>query len=254
MPSVILDACVLFPMYLRDTLLTTAEFGLYMPYWSQKILNEAMDKLVLKDIVSAELAKKLQEAIKTAFPEAMVEQVPWEIEAAMTNHPKDRHVLAAAMIARADIIVTNNIKDFSAKALAPLNIKAQSPDNFLSDLFDKYPEEMVQVVQRQSSKYKRKPQTADELLELLSKQIPVFTAKILLHEYGESIFNTTKKALKIVGRPSPESGKYLEGERYRVWRNREILTITAKDNRGKIVQVKNRKIEGKLSSLDVKAF
>jgi hypothetical protein len=46
----------------------------------------------------------------------------------------------------------------------------------------------------------------------------------------------------------------LEGERYRVWRNNGILTITAKDNRGNILQVKNRKIEGKLSSFDVKVF
>ncbi|MEH2061574.1 MAG: hypothetical protein V7K50_04760 [Nostoc sp.] len=32
MPNVILDACVLFPMYLRDTLLSTVEAGLYGHY------------------------------------------------------------------------------------------------------------------------------------------------------------------------------------------------------------------------------
>jgi polyhydroxyalkanoate synthesis regulator phasin len=41
-------------MYLRDTLLSAAEAGLYTPYWSQKILNEAMDNLVLKGKISAE--------------------------------------------------------------------------------------------------------------------------------------------------------------------------------------------------------
>ncbi len=54
MLSILLDACVLFPMYLRDTLLSAAEAGLYTPYWSQKILNEAMDNLVLKGKISAE--------------------------------------------------------------------------------------------------------------------------------------------------------------------------------------------------------
>lgn len=44
--KVILDACVLFAMYLRDTLLSTAEAGLYTPYWIQKILDEAMSNLV----------------------------------------------------------------------------------------------------------------------------------------------------------------------------------------------------------------
>jgi hypothetical protein len=47
MPSVVLDACVLIPYYLRDTLLTTAEAGLYMPYWSQKILDETTRNIVL---------------------------------------------------------------------------------------------------------------------------------------------------------------------------------------------------------------
>ena len=102
----------------------------------------------------------------------------------MTNDLKDRHVLAAAVIAKADIIVTNNVGDFSAKALTPWNIQAQSPDNFLSELFDEYPEEMVQVLQRQCQKYKRKPRTFVELVDLLSKQIPEFTRKVLSREYN----------------------------------------------------------------------
>lgn len=36
---VLLDSCVLFPMYLRDTLLRAAETELYLPLWSQEILN-----------------------------------------------------------------------------------------------------------------------------------------------------------------------------------------------------------------------
>ena len=52
MPNVILDACVLFPMYLRDTLLSTAEADLYIPYWSQKILDEAMENLINKGYIS----------------------------------------------------------------------------------------------------------------------------------------------------------------------------------------------------------
>jgi len=46
MPNVILDACVLFPMYLRDTLLSTVEAGLYVHYWSQKILDEAIGNVI----------------------------------------------------------------------------------------------------------------------------------------------------------------------------------------------------------------
>lgn len=168
MLSALLDACVLFPMYLRDTLLSTAEAGLYVPYWSQKILDEAMSNLVLRGKISVEKAKNLEEIIKAAFPEAMVE-IPLDIEKAMTNHPKDRHVLAAAVMAKADIIVTSNITDFNAEALTPWNIKAQLPDDLLCNLFDNYPEEMVQVLRQQAQKYRRRPLNLAELLTFLSK-------------------------------------------------------------------------------------
>lgn len=169
MPSALLDACILFPMYLRDTLLCIAEANLYLPYWSQNILDEAMSNLILKGKVSVEQAENLQTAMKATFPEAMV-TVSKELEAVMTNHPKDRHVLAAAVMAKASIIVTHNLTDFDAEALTPWEIKALSPDEFLSHLFDDYPEEMVEVLRQQARKYKRRPLTFAELLSLLSKK------------------------------------------------------------------------------------
>jgi len=258
MPSVVLDACVLIPSYLRDTLLTTAGAGLYMPYWSEKILDETMRNIVRiakkaeKD-VSAEKIQNLEDTMKTAFPEAMTE-VPVGLEEVMKNHPKDRHVLAAAVIARADIIVTTNLKDFDDKALTPWNIKAQSPDDFLCELFNEYPDEMLQVIQQQVQKYRRHPRTFLELLDTLSKQIPQFTRELILYEYSESIFKTTNKALSILGRQTGEGGRYLDGERYQLSQNKGILTITAKDNRGKILQMNNGRIQGNLSSADVEAF
>ncbi|KAB8332400.1 PIN domain-containing protein [Scytonema tolypothrichoides VB-61278] len=169
MPSALVDACVLFPMYLRDTLLSTAEAGLYVLYWSQNILDEAMRNLILKGKISVEQAENLEETMKAAFPEAMV-KVPVELEEVMTNHPKDRHVLAAAVTANANVIVTSNLTDFNAQALTPWNLKAQSPDDFLCLLFEDYPEEMIQVLRQQSQKYRRRPLSYQELLAFLSKK------------------------------------------------------------------------------------
>lgn len=69
--SVVLDACVLIPPYLRDTLLTTAKADLYIPFWSQKILDETMRNIVriAKD-VSVEQMINLENIMKAAFPEA----------------------------------------------------------------------------------------------------------------------------------------------------------------------------------------
>jgi predicted nucleic acid-binding protein len=178
--AVVLDACVLFPMYLRDILLSTAEDGLYLPYWSQKILNEAMGNLISGGKLSPEKARNLEEVIKEAFPEAMV-TAPLGLDELMTNDPKDRHVLAAAVTAQANIIVTNNLADFKAKDLERWNIKAQSPDEFLTELFDEHPDSIINLLQAQSKKYKNPPKTVFELVDFLGKKasIPQFATTFL---------------------------------------------------------------------------
>jgi len=253
--SVVLDACVLFPMYLRDTLLSTAEAGLYLPYWSQKILDEAMSNLVRQGIYCQEKAINLEAEIDAAFPEAIIE-VPVGLEQIMKNDPKDRHVLAAAVTANADVIVTSNLADFKEKDLAPWNIKSLSPDEFMSELFDEYPDLIVRLLRQQSERYKKPPKTVAELLEFLEKKagMPKFASDILLYEYGLDIVQTAETVLRNYGRQIPEGGKFLEGERYRIWQQEKTLTITAKDGRGEILRFQNQEIEGNISSEDVKAL
>ncbi|MEG3926644.1 PIN domain-containing protein [Microcoleus sp. T3_D1] len=253
--SVVLDACVLFPMYLRDTLLSTAEAGLYLPYWSQKILDEAMSNLVRQGILCQEKAINLEAEINAAFPEAIIE-VPVGLEQIMKNDPKDRHVLAAAVTAKADVIVTSNLADFKAKDLAPWNIKSLSPDEFMSELFDEYPDLIVRLLRQQSQRYKKPPKTVAELLEFLEKKagMPKFASDILLYEYSLDMVQTAETVLRNYGRKTPEGGKFLEGERYRIWQQEKTLTITAKDGRGEILRFQNQEIEGNISSEDVKAL
>lgn len=251
---VVLDSCVMFPMYLRDTLLRTAEAGLYQPYWSQEILDGATRNLVSEGTMAAERAMNLETRIKEAFAEAMVE-VPEGLAKVMTNHSGDRHVLAAAVTAKADIIVTSNLKHFKPKDLAPWNIKAQSPDDFLTHLYDLYPDTMVEVLRRQSQVLKKPPMTVAELLALLSKRdAPKFASNVLFYEYSLGIVQITKKALNKFGRKALEGGRCFEGERYRLWQQGETVTITTKDNRGEILRVQNGEIEGNLSFEDIEAF
>ncbi|MEH2123636.1 PIN domain-containing protein [Nostoc sp.] len=251
---VLLDSCVMFPMYLRDILLRCARAGCYLPCWSQEILDGVTRNLVITGKMSDERAMKLEGTITAAFPEAMVE-VPNGLAEIMTNHPGDRHVLAAAVTAKADIIVTANIKHFQAKDLARWEIEAQHPNTFLTHLYDLDPGTILQVIQRWSQDLKKPPLTFIELLDLLNKEVPTFTSKVLLHEYGQSVFQTVKKTLDRLGKAAPDGGRCFEGERYRLWQNRGILTITAKkDNRGEILRLQNGTIQGKLSPEDIKTF
>ena len=111
---VVLDACVLIPMPLADTLLRLAAGPrLFLPKWSDQIMGEVTRTLRETFGLSAQKAMYRESEIRRHFPEAWIEDYE-NLIPAMTNHLKDRHVLAAAVRAGAKTILTYNIKDFPA--------------------------------------------------------------------------------------------------------------------------------------------
>ena len=102
------------------------------------------------------------------FPEAQVTDYGPLIPA-MTNHPKDRHVVAAAVKAGAQVIATANLKDF---ATLPEGIEAQSPDEFLCNLFDLDPPAFIEMLREQAADLVNPPIAFDELLERLRRVVP----------------------------------------------------------------------------------
>jgi len=111
--KVVLDANVLFPFTLRDTLLRAADAGLVQVYWSQEVLDEMTRNLVGTGTVTPEQAGHLSTKMHDAFPEAMVTgHAP--LIPAMRNHEKDCHVAAVAVKVGAQVIVTSNLKDFES--------------------------------------------------------------------------------------------------------------------------------------------
>jgi hypothetical protein len=103
----------------------------------------------LPQSVSATAADRRIQAMRRYFPEAEVDGYQ-DLVDHMANHPKDRHVLAAAVVARADFIVTASLRDFPAHALEPHAIEALRPDDFLCDLLDASPHRIVQILHRQA--------------------------------------------------------------------------------------------------------
>ena len=109
---VVLDACVLIPMPLADTLLRMAEAPrLYLPKWSQTIMDEVTRNLIAKWEMAPEKARRREEELRRHFPEAWVEGFEPIIDV-MTNDPGDRHVLAAAVRSHSELIVTYNRRHF----------------------------------------------------------------------------------------------------------------------------------------------
>lgn len=243
-------------MPLCDTLFRAAEAELYQIHFSQEILEGATRNLVKNGKMTDAKAARFQEMLKMHFPEAIVE-VPEQLVASMTNHPGDHHVVAAAVVAKAEVIVTADLDDFPAEALKPWDIEAWHPDDFLVYLNEQFPGKMIEVIRQQSGDLKNPPLTVVELLDKLEKKnnVTKFAGSIRFHEYSNVIVQIAKTTLKSkFARIAPKGGRYLEGEQYRLWQKAGILTITAKDNRGEILRVENGKIQGSLLSQDIKAF
>jgi hypothetical protein len=93
--------------------------------------------------LSAQKAMYRESEIRRHFPEAWIEDYE-KLIPTMTNHPKDRHVLAAAAHAGAKVIVTYYIKDFPRSSLTPYSITVQGPSAFLRDLYVAAPEMVMQ--------------------------------------------------------------------------------------------------------------
>ena len=164
-------------MTLRDTLLRAAAADLYRAYCTADILEEVRRNLVGSGRVSEEQASHLLSHMTAYFPEAMV--VGYEhLIPTMTNHPKDRHVLAVAVVAGAEFIVTDNIRDFPVSALAPLGVQAQTSDAFLTDLFYLDTAGMVKIIEEKAQDSHKPPRTTRDVLTTLAKHAPTFTTLV----------------------------------------------------------------------------
>jgi predicted nucleic acid-binding protein len=165
---VVIDACALYPMNMRDTLLRAASEGYFQLYWSDEILDEMSRNLVENDMMSEAKATGLRQTMEEAFPDAMV--IGYEgLVASMQNDEKDRHVTAAAVKAGAQVIVTSNLRDFKK---LPDGIEAQSPDDFLCHLFDLQPSAMMELLIEQARDRRRPPVTFENMLASMEKTLP----------------------------------------------------------------------------------
>jgi predicted nucleic acid-binding protein len=175
--AAVLDACILVPAPLCDLLLRAASAGMYRPRWTDDILEELRRTLVNDLGRSDEQARKRIAAMRGAFPEALVTGHNL-LTASMTNDPKDRHLLAAAVVSHAPVIVTSNLRDFTHTALAPFFVEAQSPDQFLTAISDGDVALMKLVLTRQANALRNPPKTVADILQALSPHAPAFVTRM----------------------------------------------------------------------------
>lgn len=166
----ILDACVLYPAPVRDLLLSLADNGLFKPKWSAEIQDEWSRNLLLNrtDLNKGQLQLTI-EAMNAAFPDSNVDKFDSLIPAISLPDPDDRHVVAAAIRSKADVIVTYNLKHFPKSIEEEYNIEIQHPDVFLANVYDLHPEKAKDAFRKMVRRLKNPPKSYSEVLDTLSK-------------------------------------------------------------------------------------
>jgi hypothetical protein len=135
-PTVILDACVLYPIAVTDALISLGSRGLFSAKWTTRIESEWMGAIEKRrpDLVGRLGSRR--DAMRAAI-------VDWEVPDLATAaisldtqlpDPNDGHVIAAAVVAQADLIVSFNVADFPQRVLDTYGLEVVHPDDFIVSL------------------------------------------------------------------------------------------------------------------------
>ena len=178
--SAIYDASVLYPAPLRDLLMQLALSDLYRAHWTSDIHDEWIRNVLgnRPDLTSEQL-QRTRELMDTSVRDCIVENYRALIPSLKLPDPEDRHVLAAAIVANADVIVTFNLKDFPRENLETFGIEAQHPDEFITHLIDLAPSQVYSAVAVVRARLRNPPRSASEYIDTIEQQRLPHTAAAL---------------------------------------------------------------------------
>jgi predicted nucleic acid-binding protein len=178
--TVILDANILFPAPLRDFFMHLAILGAMQARWTKQIENEWTRNLIAKrpDLDPTRVYRTAAQ-MNAAIPDALVTDFESLESNLVLPDPNDRHVLAAAIKAGADVIITKNLRDFPQHIVGAFEIQVLHPDVFVHQLLNLEPEIVIKAIQTMQAGLKNPPQTMLEVLDTLKQQELPLTANWL---------------------------------------------------------------------------
>jgi hypothetical protein len=171
-PSVaVFDACILYPFHLRNILVQAAVDRLVEPRWTNEIHDEWTRNLAVgpRALPMARL-QNTRWLVNNAFPRAMVTGYENHIAAVNLPDPDDRHVVAAGIAAGASLILTWNLRHFPAKELQKFGLRRETPDHFLSCLYDEVPDMVIGSLAKSRRNLTMSNISAPEFIDILHRQ------------------------------------------------------------------------------------
>jgi predicted nucleic acid-binding protein len=167
---VVYDANVLYPNTLRDLLIRIAQAGLVQAKWTNQILEEMLRALNRnRPDIQQDKLDRLRVLMNAAVRDCLIDGYEPLMDGLKLPDPGDRHVLAAAIKAGAQVIVTSNLKHFPAADLQQWHVEAKSPDDFVMDQIGIDGRTVAACVQQIADSRTRPPQDVEDVLSQLER-------------------------------------------------------------------------------------
>ena len=179
--TALLDACVVHPVAVVDSLMSVYMCGLFAPKWTTRIEQEWIGSLARERGLAPEILHGRRDKMRKAVPDWEVPEAAWTkvVHGLTLPDPDDVHVLAAAVAGHADCIVTFNLRHFPAEALTPFGIEAIHPDEFLIAQLDLDPLSVLAAFKDQRARLKNPDMSAPQFTDALERNRLVATAQRL---------------------------------------------------------------------------
>jgi hypothetical protein len=169
--AVVYDACLFYPAPLRDLMIRLAQTRRFRALWTERIRQEWISALLRqRPELDPHRVARTSQLIDRAVPDCLVTGYESLIDDLELPDPNDRHVLAAAIRAGAQCIVTLNLKDFPPEALERFDIFARHPDDFVLDLADLEPGVVITAAKQQRAALRNPPMTPSAFVDCLRRQ------------------------------------------------------------------------------------
>lgn len=179
--TVVIDACVFYGMLKTDILMSLCERGLFAAKWSERIEDEWIRNLSADFPKESAKIHHRRDEMRNSVPD-------WEISPegiASIEHcikipdPKDRHVLAAAIVGHADCIVTDNVKDFGTNTVSKYGIEVIDTDSFIVSQIDLDEYQSLVALKDMRMRWRNPKATTEEFCAIFEKRQLLSTAQRL---------------------------------------------------------------------------
>jgi hypothetical protein len=169
-PVVLYDANLLYPFHLRNVLVQLGVNHIVAPRWTDAIHDEWIRNLAGAGRETRERLLRTRDIMKRVLPEADVRGYEQRISGLTLPDADDRHILAAAIEAGAETILTFNLRHFPAEVLALFGLSATDPDGFLCDLYATDREGVLAVVDAARLNLRRTAPSVGSFIDALERQ------------------------------------------------------------------------------------